>query len=491
MKRSLEDRLKDIKLVVMDFDGVLTDNKVITYSDGKESVVCDKSDSMGIVLLKEAGIDLLVLTSEQHESVRQRCNKLDIPYHAEGKKSKLEILINHFSRYHMSSEVIAYIGNDVNDLECMKAAGISVCPADAHHDVSLIADIWLESNGGNGAVREFADMLLTAKAGQGVVTTEDSRILAYDYSTPPMYKCEDGKIEKIEESDIARQIEIGDRMVGDDWPPFIIAEIGINHNGDVNKAIKLIKMASLCGCDAVKFQMRTPNLCVPDDQKDRIVNTPWGDMAYIDYKHKIELKADDYRKIDIACRELDIMWSASCWDWKSLSRLRSDYEVPFHKIPSAIITHLGLLEDYENITEEPIILSTGMSTLEEIDTAVEILGTDRLILLHCNSSYPADNNELNLKCMQTLRDRYKCLVGYSGHERGITPSIVAASMGACVIERHITLDRTMWGSDHAASLELPGLQRMVRDIKSIKDVMGDGQKVVYPSEQEKKETLRG
>jgi N-acetylneuraminate synthase len=284
------------------------------------------------------------------------------------------------------------------------------------------------------------------------------------------------------------QVRIGDKKVGDGHPVFVIGEIGINHNGDLDTALKLIDMAAECGCDAVKFQMRTPELCVPKDQWDIERDTPWGLMTYLEYKNRIEFDQFSYNIIKEHCASNNMLWSASCWDSLSLIKLWH-YSPPFHKIPSALITDEVLVKSHNYIP--PIILSTGMSTHEEIEQAILWLNRDDIILLHCNSSYPAENHELNLRCIKTLRKKYGCLVGYSGHERGIAPSIMAVALGACVIERHITLDRTMWGTDQAASLEREGLFKLCRDVKQFKEMYGDGIKRVYDSELAARKRLRG
>ncbi len=286
-----------------------------------------------------------------------------------------------------------------------------------------------------------------------------------------------------------KRLKIGNKEVGDGCDPFIIAEIGINHNGDIENVWKLIDMAKDCGCDAVKFQMRTPDLCVPVDQRDIVRDTPWGKMAYIEYKEAIELDYSRYCEIDDYCKEHNILWSASCWDHNSIARLQL-FEPPFWKIPSAFVTRVDLLKKYHDLPG-PIILSMGMSTVEEVQEAILTLNRDDIILLHCNSSYPAENHELNLKCIKTLREQYGLLTGYSGHERGLQPTLYAVALGACVIERHITLDRTMWGTDQAASLEREGLRRLVRDAKMFKRAYGDGIKRVYDSELAARKRLRG
>lgn len=268
----------------------------------------------------------------------------------------------------------------------------------------------------------------------------------------------------------------------------VIAEIGINHNGDVKVALELISVAAHAGCTAVKFQKRTPNLCVPLSERDKKRETPWGTMSYMEYKERIEFWEQEYLEIDRHCRDLGIEWFASPWDIESVQFLEQ-FSVPRHKIASASLTDDALLTEVKQ-TDKPVILSTGMSTLEEVDRAVELLGTDRLTLLHTNSTYPCDAGDVNLRTMRTLSDRYQVPVGYSGHERGLQVSLAAVALGAVMIERHVTLDRTMWGSDHSASLEPDGLARLVRDIRVIESSLGDGIKRVYPGEEEPRRRLR-
>ena len=236
---------------------------------------------------------------------------------------------------------------------------------------------------------------------------------------------------------------------------YIIAEIGINHNGSLEVAKNLIDAAASSGCDAVKFQKRNPDVCVPQHQKSKLRETPWGTMTYLDYKHKVEFGKEEYDEIDRYCKERNIEWSASPWDIDSLNFLM-EYDIPWIKIPSAMITNEALMKASVN-TGKKIIFSTGMSTYDEIDQAIEWLSDSKYVMLHCNSTYPAPLEDLNLQCIQTLKDRYKCEVGYSGHEFRLGTSVAAIYLGATYIERHITLDRTMWGSDHMSSVEPQGL----------------------------------
>jgi N-acetylneuraminate synthase len=280
----------------------------------------------------------------------------------------------------------------------------------------------------------------------------------------------------------------------------IIAEIGINHNGSLDVAKKLIDVAYLSGCDSVKFQKRNPDVCVPEHQKSVMRDTPWGKMTYLDYKYKVEFGKKEYDEIDSYCRYRNISWSASPWDLDSLSFLMN-YDIPYLKIPSAMLTNDELLISTKN-TGKRVILSTGMSTIEEIDHAVEILkhhGTtdfggssnSDFALLHCNSTYPAPLNELNLSCVKTLKERYGCEVGYSGHEFRLGTTVNSVALGATIIERHVTLDRTMWGSDHLSSVEPQGLIKLVKGIREFEEAYGDGVISVTESEKPVRLKLRG
>jgi len=287
---------------------------------------------------------------------------------------------------------------------------------------------------------------------------------------------------------MAKTVKIGDRVIGHDEPVFIIAEIGINHNGDVQMAKKLIDAAADSGCDAVKFQKKTPDICVPEHQKNMPKETPWGDMTYIEYKKRMELSEDDFREIDEHCKKRGIMWFASCWDEPSVDFMEK-FNPPCYKVASASLTDESLLRKIKS-TGRPVIASTGMSTMDEIRKALDILGTDNTVILHCNAAYPAKNHELNLSVINSLMEELDCPIGYSGHETGLFPSVMAAVLGACVVERHITIDRAMWGTDHAASVEPHGLKRLVRDIRLISTLRGDGVKKVTPSEMDVLKKLR-
>ena len=287
---------------------------------------------------------------------------------------------------------------------------------------------------------------------------------------------------------MAQVIKIDGKAVGHECPVWIIAEIGINHNGDLDIAKKLIDAAVLAGCDAVKFQKRTPELCVPEQHRGVMRETPWGLISYLDYRQRVEFDKNDYAEINSYCREKKITWFTSCWDEPSVDFIEQ-FEPACYKVASACLTNDRLLQ-HINSTERPIILSTGMSTMEEIRDAVENLDLDRILIAHSTSSYPCTPEELNLRMIQTLRQEFGCPIGYSGHEVGLQTSYAAVVLGAAFVERHITLDRAMWGSDQAASVEPWGFMRLVRDIRVIERALGDGIKKVYESEKEVLQRLR-
>jgi N-acetylneuraminate synthase len=284
-------------------------------------------------------------------------------------------------------------------------------------------------------------------------------------------------------------VRIGNRLVGDGQPVFVIAEIGINHNGSLAIARKLIDGAVLAGCDAVKFQKRTPELCVPRDQWDVERDTPWGRMKYIEYRHRVEFGQKEYEEIDRYCRQREILWFASCWDEEAVDFMER-FDPPCYKAASASLTDTELLLKKKK-TRRPLIISTGMSTAEEIAGAVSAVGQENLLIAHSTSTYPCPPPELNLRMIQTLKAQYPdCPIGYSGHEVGLSPTWAAVSLGATFVERHITLDRAMWGSDQAASVEISGFMRLVSNIRDIEKAMGDGVKRVYETEMGQRRKLR-
>lgn len=287
---------------------------------------------------------------------------------------------------------------------------------------------------------------------------------------------------------MAKVVSIGSHQVGDGCPTFIVGEIGINHNGDIEIAKRLMDAAKHAGLDAVKFQKRTPEICTPPDQRNVMRETPWGYITYLDYRYKVEFDEAQYREIDRYAHEIGITWFASVWDEDSVDFMEAFNPVTY-KIPSAALTDHGLLKKL-NTTGRPVILSTGMSTVDQIKNAVQYLDMDNLVICHTTSSYPCPPDELNLRMIQTLKDTYSCPIGYSGHEVGLIPSVVAVGLGACMVERHITLDRAMWGSDQAASVEPGGLERLVKYVRVTEEALGDGVKKVYDSELSSLKKLR-
>ena len=288
---------------------------------------------------------------------------------------------------------------------------------------------------------------------------------------------------------MTRKIKIGTKLVGDGHPSYIIGEIGINHNGDVDLAKQMIDAAVAAGIDAVKFQKRTPEVCTPKDQQSKMRQTPWGYITYLDYRYKVEFGVDEYQEIDRYCKEKGIDWFVSVWDEGSVDFMEQ-FDTPAYKLPSASLTDHGLLR-HVRATGRPVIISSGMSTMDEIRKGVEVIGTENLGLMHSTSSYPCAPDELNLKMIETLKAEFPNIpIGYSGHEVGLVPSAVAVALGACMVERHITTDRAMWGSDQSASVEPGGLRKLVKYIRVTEQGLGDGVKQVYESEMGPREKLR-
>lgn len=288
---------------------------------------------------------------------------------------------------------------------------------------------------------------------------------------------------------MAREIILGNRKVGDGLPTYVIAEIGINHNGDLDIAKQIIDSAVHAGADAVKFQKRTPEIATPPEQQKQMRETPWGYITYLEYRHKVEFNEEQYREIDLYCRERGIAWMVSVWDEPSVDFMEK-FDTPAYKIPSASLTDFGLIRK-ARATGRPLILSSGMSTMEQIQKGVNVAGQEDLALMHCTSTYPCEPEELNLNMIGTLRKEFPDLpIGYSGHEVGLVPSAIAVALGACMVERHMTLDRAMWGSDQAASVEPGGFEKLVKYIRVAEVSLGDGVKRVYDSEKSSMKKLR-
>ena len=273
--------------------------------------------------------------------------------------------------------------------------------------------------------------------------------------------------------------------------PYLIAEIGINHNGNMDIAKKLIDATNACGWHCAKFQKRNPDVCVPEDQKSNIRSTPWGEMTYLEYKYKVEFEKEEYDSIDEYCRQKSLPWTVSVWDLDSLKFIQN-YDVPFLKIPSAHITNNELVKEVA-LSGFPVIISSGMSDWKMLDNAVKILenNNSQYAILHCNSTYPAPHDELNLNIIPKIKERYDCLVGYSGHEYDLEPSVTAAALGAQIIERHVTLNHNMWGTDQKSSLEVHAMDLLRKRIANIYEILGNKEKNISSSEKEVLKKLRG
>jgi N-acetylneuraminate synthase len=288
---------------------------------------------------------------------------------------------------------------------------------------------------------------------------------------------------------MARELSLGGRVVGDGHPVYVIAEVGINHNGDLEIAKRLVDAAVHAGADAVKLQKREPAVSTPSAQQKQMRDTPWGYITYLEYRKKVEFGLEEYRELDRHCRAKGIAWLVSVWDEPSVDFMEQ-FDTPAYKVPSASLTDHGLLK-HARKTGRPIILSTGMSTMKQIHGAIKVLGDENLIIMHCTSTYPCEPEELNLKMVQTLRQEFPHNpIGYSGHEVGLVPSAVAVALGACMVERHLTLDRAMWGSDQAASVEPGGFERLVKYVRVTEAALGDGVKRIYDSERPSMSRLR-
>ncbi|MDB4918514.1 N-acetylneuraminate synthase family protein [Mucilaginibacter sp.] len=453
----LNEKLSRIKLLLTDCDGVLTDGGVYYGEAGEEFKKFDIRDGMGVERLRNfAGVTTGIITGELSPSLIKRAEKLKITELHLGVKDKPVVFKEILNRLNLQPEEVAYIGDDTNDLEVMKLAGLTACPADAISFIKDIAGIVCEAKGGQGCFREFAELIIASH--QKVKTASAANhIIALN---------------------TGKKIGLGE-------PCYIIAEIGINHNGSLEIAKQLIDEAVAAKASAVKFQKRTPEICVPKDQWDIMRDTPWGRISYIDYKRKTEFGIAEYATIDQYCKKQGIDWFVSTWDVEAVDFMER-FDTPLYKLASASLTDFPLINRIL-LTGKPLMLSTGMSTNKEIEDAVNLVNAfDEnypLLIAHSTSAYPCRPEELNLKMIHTLGEKYPGLpIGYSGHETGLATTVAAVSLGATFVERHFTLDRAMWGSDHAASVEPQGFQRMVRDIHDVETAMGDGVKKVYESE---------
>ncbi len=457
MSKLLKQKAAAIKLLLTDCDGVLTDAGAYYGDEGESLKKFNLRDGMAVERLRKyANIQVGIITGERSPSVIKRAEKLQITELHLGVKNKAAVFTDIVSRLGLQPAEVAYIGDDYNDLEIMKLAALTACPADALTRVKQEVDYVCELPGGAGCFREFAEWLIESKndsemnpAGSGSITLANGR------------------------------------KIGKGQPAYIIAEIGINHNGSMEIAKKLIDEAVAAKVDAVKFQKRTPEICVPKDQWEVMRDTPWGRMSYIDYKRKTEFGIAEYAAIDQYCKKLGIDWFVSPWDVASVDFMEQ-FDTVIYKLASASLTDFDLIQRILD-TGKPLMLSTGMSTLKEIEATVSYIrefdDQYQFCIAHSTSAYPCPPQELNLRMIQTLEVKYSGVaIGYSGHETGLATTVAAVAMGATFVERHFTLDRAMWGSDHAASVEPQGFQRLVRDIRDIESSTGDGIKRVYESE---------
>lgn len=467
-------RAADIKLLLTDCDGVLTDGSVYCGADGEALLQFSRRDGMGVARLRDAGITTEIITRESSPIVSRRAEKLGVSMVHLGVLDKKSAVERIAVERGLTPSQIAYIGDDENDLGALAIAGLTACPDDAEPSVQRAVQIVLSRSGGRGALREFAELILAAR--QTGESAEGTDV----YPLRPLQLVPDAP---------RRWRVVGQRAVGDGEPVYVIGEIGINHNGSVEMAKKLIDGAVAAGCDCVKFQKRTPELCVPPEQQHLERDTPWGRITYLEYRRRVEFNFAQYAEIDRYCRERGIAWTASCWDEPSVDFL-AEFEVPFIKVASASITDHALLRRMV-ATGGQVMVSSGMSTQEEIDAAAAVVGSAQLLVAHSTSTYPCPPRELNLRMIETLGARFPGVpIGYSGHEVGLATTYAAVALGASFVERHITLDRSLWGSDQAASVEVVGLVRLVRDIRAIEESLGDGVKRVYASEQPALRRLR-
>ncbi len=447
--RSANLDLSRIALLVVDCDGVLTDGQVLVDPDGIEVKRFSLRDGHGLALAREAGIGLAILTRNPSESLSARARKLGID-EVVASHDKGSAIREICARRGISPAHTAFIGDDVFDLPALAEVGLAIAVADAHPRVLAHADWVTRAAGGHGAVREIVDLLLahrTAPARSPLAAALEQR------------RC------------------------------YLVAEIGQNHQGDPEIARELIHTAKLCGVDAVKSQKREIAALLSVEERNRPYASPHAFGAtYGEHRERLELKREAWADLFAYARELGITLFASPWDLPS-ARLLRELGCPIYKVPSAAVTNLPLLEELAGYGR-PLILSTGMSTLEEIDVAVGILGGCELTLLQCTSAYPVESSAVNLRAMQTLAARYGRPVGLSGHHRGIAIDAAAVALGACLLERHFTLDRTMKGTDHAASLEPPGLSKLVRDVRAVEAALGSGEKQVLECERSARDKLR-
>jgi YrbI family 3-deoxy-D-manno-octulosonate 8-phosphate phosphatase len=442
-------KLSQIDLVVLDNDGVLTDGQVLVDPNGVEVKRFSLRDGHGLALAMEAGIKIAILTRLPSESLMARARKLGVK-HVIASTDKGKAIREICTNLKVSPARTAFIGDDVFDLPAMAEIGLAVAVADAHPRVLAQADMVTRSGGGQGAVREFIDLLL-------------------------MHRNQSGS------SSISQVVQNN---------TYIVAEIGQNHQGDLAIARELIRTAKICGVNAVKSQKRDIRTLLTPEEYQRPYNSPHAfGKTYGEHREALELSRDAWADLIAYAGEVGIDFFASPWDIPS-ARLLLELGCTIFKIPSAALTNIALLRELAGYGRA-VILSTGMSNLTEIDAAVEILSKTELYLLQCTSAYPVEFHDVNLRAMQTLAHRYNLPVGLSGHHRGIAVDVAAVALGARILERHFTLDRTWKGTDHAASLEPPGLSRLVRDVRAVEESLGDGCKEVMKCELPTRAKLRG
>lgn len=457
MEAILKDKASKIKLLITDCDGVLTDGGVYYGEDGENLKKFNIRDGMGVERLRKlTGIETAIITGERSPSLVKRAEKLQITELHLFAKDKPAVLNEILMRLQLNKEEVAYIGDDHNDIDVMKMVGFTASPTDALPAIKERVDYVCQNKGGEGCFREFAELIIDMKSPIASMLNRNNGITLSN-----------------------------GRRIGKGEPCYIIAEIGINHNGSLEIAKKLIDEAVAAKVDAVKFQKRTPEICVPKDQWEVMRDTPWGRMTYIDYKRKTEFGIAEYATIDQYCKKAGIDWFVSTWDVPSVDFMEQ-FDTVIYKLASASLTDLALIERILE-TGRPLMLSTGMSTMKEIENALAFINAFSpdypLFVAHSTSAYPCKPEELNLKMIQTLENKFPGIpIGYSGHETGLATTVAAVAMGATFVERHFTLDRAMWGSDHAASVEPQGFQRLVRDIRDAETAAGDGIKRVYESE---------
>lgn len=442
-------RLGQIALLVLDCDGVLTDGQVLVDASGAEVKRFSLRDGHGIALAQEAGLRVAIITRMPSAALDARAKKLGIE-HVIASTDKGAAVRALCAKVGVPLPRTAFMGDDVIDLPAMREVGFAVAVADAHPRVLAAADMVTRAGGGQGAVREFIDSWLTRR-------------------------------DQPARSRISQVIQRG---------TYVIAEIGQNHQGDPQIARELIRTAKICGADAVKSQKRDIQTLLTPEAYARPYSSPHSfGKTYGEHREALELSPETYADLFAYAAEVGIDFFSSPWDLPS-ARLLMDLGCPLFKIPSASLTNRAMLAEIASFSR-PVVLSTGMSTLEEIDAAVEQLSACELYILQCTSAYPATFDTINLRAMQTLAERYGRPVGLSGHHKGIAVDAAAVALGARVIERHFTLDRTWRGTDHAASLEPAGLTRLARDVRAVESALGAADKQVQECELPARAKLRG